>query len=269
VRGLLVLGIAFAALSACEKAGDSRKTIEQPPPKVTVTLVDAGAEPRAPLRYHYKPDSAATFERTGTETDQRGDRTAHHQTDYMIVEARIAGVDADGRFHEHARIVDAGHRPHPGDQPLSDAERAWSTVRETEVDTSQDARGRSISQTLLLAPGTDPAQLAHVALEHTMVLPDEPVGVGARWHFELDTRLDYASVDATLIGAHGDQLDVHVTYDAFHRIPGQSLAAKGSADWHVDLAGPHTTMHARSHVVPDPAGDGSAEMIVDVAPVVR
>jgi hypothetical protein len=268
VRRLLVLGL---ALASCERAGDGRKTIETKPPKMTVTLADAGAEPRAPLRFHFKPGAEVTYERTSDETqhDFRGaaERVVPIEREFVRTQQRVVSVEPDGSFRERGRIVDAGTRSRANGELRPEPFRAEAAaLRGAEVDARLDALGHPIAITTTFAPSVEPPAW-NVAYEHVMIFPDEPVGPGARWHVIAETDEERASVDATLVSVAGDELELRTTYVATHHAPGTTLEAIGTAVWHVDLAGWHTTMHAQDHVGrEDPPPVTRRERTIDIAP---
>ena len=261
-----MLGI---ALAACEKASDGHKTVDVPAPKVTVTLLDAGAEPRAPLRSHYKPGATAVFERAVDQTDHHGARAAHDPTGYTRMETHVVEVGDDGHFHQHSRTLEAGHRPRPGDAPLTEmVTKAYAALEGSERDTWYTPTGRLERMTKTLGRDADEKSPAHYDYEYTQVLPDEAVGPGARWRIVIDGELDSAQVDATLVSVRGDELEVRSTYTAVHRLPSQVLDSVGTADLHLDLAGPKTTLHAQERINAERGAPGWwRERTVDVVSV--
>jgi hypothetical protein len=240
VRRLAVLGV---ALAACEKAGDGRKTLEIAPPKLTITLVDAGAAPRAPLRLHFKAGATKTYERTIDQTVHRGSRVDHEAPHRMRLEERVVTVEPDGHFQQHSRF------------------------RDVELETRHDARGRLESMTQKAPPGSEPPSSGY-AYEYTIVFPDEPVGPGARWRFVAETTADHASVDVSMISVQDDEVELRASYVATHkRAREQEIDSVGTADWHLDLAGPQSTMHAQERVTLAADSATWVERTVDLVPV--
>jgi hypothetical protein len=241
VRRLIVLGIAFAA---CEKAGDGRKTIEVKLPKLTVTLVDAGAEPRAPLRFHFKAGSVTTFEETsdGT-THHRDSRVTHEGPVHERVEVRVVAVEPDGHFQQHSR---AAH--------------------DVEQDTRVDARGRVESSVTTYPSGNDHPPPSPF-YEHGIVFPEEAVGPGAHWRFVAEADHERATVDATLVSVQHSEIEVRTTFVGVHPKSQVVIDLIGTTDLHIDLAGGSTTLHTQERMSPEGRGGIWSEDTIDVVPV--
>jgi hypothetical protein len=259
----------LAGLVACERAhgAKEKKEIRIPPPALTMTLVDPGAEPRVARRFHLRPE-VATYERSSRMIDQIGARRVAHPTSVMRFEVRVSGPDAKGWYHDHSRITSTEHRAAAGDAALTKQERKLAQWEGVETESTVDDRGLRQGDAIALAdPDADVEDHFGYTAEYAGLLPAEPIGVGARWRIISAAGHEQVTIDATLVAATDDQLEMRTTFDAVYRFPSQTMREHGTADLHISLDREVSTEHAQIHVVQDGRPEGSREVTVDIAPV--
>jgi hypothetical protein len=237
VRRTICLGWAIA-LCACQRARDEEKTVELPLPKVTVHVIDPGAEPRAPLRYHsvYKPVVLKATYRVTTEKGLANTITR------SLEASREQG--ADGVFHEHEQELD-------GNGATIDA---WFDAREIHPRPTVE-RGTKVH-----AEGGSP--------ELQEIFPEEPVGVGARWHEDIAIGASTASVDVELVSRDGDRARERITYHSDGKSPTQGwpMHHDGTVILELDLGGVDPSVHMEETYVIDKSSGkvGKGSMTMDI-----
>ncbi|MBB3115065.1 hypothetical protein [Corynebacterium bovis] len=235
---LLVASLGFATLTACSDDGDAAPAgVEVPVDPVSVTLVDRGQEPVAPLVWFSDPgEQQVTFRATqglGQRVEgapgpaQAGDTVPQKDVTMELPLTATASTDGETR----TTTVTAGTPT--GDNAARNDDIA--TASGFRVTTRTQQNGRTTSRTLASPEGaTDSArasveeslrQMADVPL----VFPDEGVGPGARWkvssHIGGDTPMNQ-DVSYTLISRDGPHVALAVDVD---RRPTQTTLP-GSAD---------------------------------------
>ena len=166
------------------------------PPETKLTLVDPGAEPRKVLRYHpraglkrtvsYQLESHARTEQNGQVQDQPPVLFT------LTVDGAIATADdKEARYEFHVAKVDVPEvkgRPAKYTEQVRKELGKWTDLRGAMV---IDARGMTQKFEIAESAGKNLAAMQdiRVALEQTAnPLPEEPVGVGAKW--EVSTVVD-------------------------------------------------------------------------------
>ncbi len=163
----------------------------------TVELIDAGAAPRAPLRYQYQ---AGTTERVTSEMAISMAQEVNGQlTPAMampptrtVMETRITDVAADGSAQVEMRTVSA--EAAPGPTSTGDARPTDSLVTMSRLAGRYrvDALGRTLQADVSLTPATGPepdrpstdrllTEINGVSTNQASMFPDQAVGTGARW----------------------------------------------------------------------------------------
>jgi hypothetical protein len=268
------LGAAAALVAGCEKAGGgATETFEVPAPKVEVTLLDPGAAPRAPLRYRWPVGAAARLEHSLAATDFGGGKRNPRDGTRIDLELRVVERDDVGRMHWQARFVDVQMTAPTGASSPIDGTRRLLRGKGMVLDAWMDGTGAATSPTRITAakdaadedPGPEP--------ESWVVLPREPVGVGARWRNEVRTPRVIAMIDYTLIARHGDQVEVREAGDGQYWFPKTRIAAHVTShgDWHLDLGALQRTLHLESRVAQSVGGKptGHRELRVDIVPLAK
>ncbi|MEL4164845.1 hypothetical protein MTQ16_08395 [Corynebacterium bovis] len=222
---LLVAALGFATLTACSDDGDAAPAgVEVPVDPVSVTLVDRGQEPVAPLVWFSDPgDQEVTYRATqglGQRVEgapgpaQAGDTVPQKDVTMELPLTATASTDGETR----TTTVTAGTPT--GDNAARNDDIA--TASGFRVTTRTQQNGRTTSRTLAAPEGaTDSArasveeslrQMADVPL----VFPDEGVGPGARWkvssHIGGDTPMNQ-DVSYTLISRDGPHVALAVDVD--------------------------------------------------------
>ena len=229
-----VLSLCVLALCAC-RHGDDEKTFELPLPKVTVHVIDPGAEPRAPLRLHGSGHPAVVYKSTAQVTTEKG----FTNTITRSIES-TRERDADGVYHEHLRDLDRGGT----------------------IDSWFDAR--EVYTRATVKTGT----VAWKDVTLLEVFPDEDLGVGARWHEDIAIGKASASADVELLAKDGDRVRERITYHGDDTTPKNGWAAHhdGTATLELDLGGIDPSMHMEETYVMDKSNGKVAKgsMILDI-----
>jgi hypothetical protein len=215
-RGLLVAALAcllpMGGLAASPAAADDAS----PAPAGAAVLLDAGAEPRAELRYAWQPDTA--FQLT-QDVNQSFELNADGQpssfdmpTLRFVVEVTTSEARAEGAIRLDFRYLAAGLAA--PDEP--EVEAAMAEAFEPVLSLSGwaivDDRGQVLDGGIEGAEVLDPSLASTVSdferlgSELANPLPVEPVGVGARWRVTqsipasgllLEQTVDYTLTDRT------------------------------------------------------------------------
>lgn len=232
------------ALLGCERADratPSTKQITIPGPKVSLVVRDPGAEPRSVVRIRATVGSQH-YEYVVTTVDTwQGQPPLAPRKMTMHEERKVDEVRPDGSFHassiwrELAFEGDGSAEMTKQLQPMIDAEFAgW-------VDNRLEMLG-DITLTVDARADTDHSMEGNP--EGSIVLPDVPIGIGARWEFEVRYAGERATIRAQLTRRDGDALDIAT--ELTHR-GNFELDATGTGEFHVDLAGGPSsgTLHER------------------------
>jgi hypothetical protein len=247
-RALLVALALAIALGACERAGSGEKTVELPVAKVTVHMIDPGAEPRALIRMHAKPGAKATFVATVSgEFDQP--RRAPMPSQTFTYETEIVDVSGDGVMHMRQRVV------------AGSIAKAIGRVYESWI----DARSARVRPTLATLGADDAIPDGNEEPELALISPDEAVGVGARWHEDATIGKQVASVDVELLSRDGDRLRERLTFHVDGEIRGSPARRDGTVIEELALTDPDGSMHRNETFTIDfPQGGAHGTRTADI-----
>ncbi len=162
----------------------------------TLALVDAGAQPRQALRFHPAPGSTEQVRMTmemATEMAMGGMAMPAMKIPAMILDldVEVLEIEADGDIRYRFTIADTSVGS--GDDIGADVAAAMSAAMQPlegtsgEVTVSPTGVGRDA--TLTPSAGADPQMVADMRksmANASAPLPEEPVGVGARWTLTTD-----------------------------------------------------------------------------------
>lgn len=191
----------LALLAGCERANEP-VGVELPMPKITVKLLDAGSEPRAELRGHPHAGAKQTFVFTRSVDMRVGNRDSRQDV-MMTYDIELVGVE-DGAIHARQTLRALTVNP-----PLETGDP--SAMIGATLDTWRDARGAHVRPSLRREPHAN-ATPSTPYPELLAIAPEEPVGVGARWHEEIEYGPSHASVDVELLARVGDHVRERLTY---------------------------------------------------------
>jgi hypothetical protein len=233
-----VIALCVVGVCACEHAKHDQ-TVELSLPKVTVHVIDPGAEPRAPLRYHGNGYQGVVYKATYSVRTEKG---AENTITRSVESTREVG--ADGVYHEHQRELDGDH----------DTIDSWFDAREIHPRPSVES-GPKVN-----ADSADPA------LQE--IFPDEPVGVGATWHEDITIGANRASVDVELVARDGDHARERITYHSETRSATRAwpMHHDGTATLELDLGGVDPSVHVEETYVIDKSNGkvGKGDMTMDL-----
>ena len=237
----------------------SREPSASPLPPPEVKLLDAGRKPRKPLRFRYTAGTAETFvidmtQSATTAADGVPGAAVLLPTLRYTMSLVVTTGEADGSATTVTTVTAIDVLPREGvDQAVIDRLGAALTpLVGYQVTATIDTRGQSTNVSSQAPEGLDPAQVEQLdqvmgqANQLSTTLPEEPVGVGARWAIEssvelMGLRLGSRQV-TTLRRVKGDILDLR-THGTQHSDPGSvDLAGvpEGYAATLVSLAGTST-----------------------------
>jgi hypothetical protein len=204
-------------------AGQDSRRLDDPnavqPDNGATLLLDPGTEPRAPLRFRLRVGDVAlskiamTFDTT---VDLLGNHTVTHFGIEFDSQTEVVAVDA--AKHEHhvqTTIVSARLLSEPVDPAATRAALAPYIGLVTWV--RLDSRGRPLEYRYTRdGAAVDPSTISGLDENvPTMALPEEPVGVGARWQeFDEVERNGFTVLQTSehvLVGRQGDRLDITTT----------------------------------------------------------
>ena len=216
----LVLATALPAAAVSASAGSS-----EPP---TVKVVDAGAEPREALRFALTPGVAQNSSLTFTTTVKQSGAVNQTVGPLRIrfgVAITVGDKDADGNVRlaisypsfELLKGSDVGSA-----SQRDDVQRKLESFNGTTGELMMTPTGAVVSSAFELPETADPSandlidQLSEQANQLAIPLPDEPIGIGARWQATTQLELNGIRLEQTytytLRKRDGDRLDVDVRY---------------------------------------------------------
>jgi hypothetical protein len=171
-----------------------------PPPHDGVTLLQAGAPPLAPLRYHLTRGTKTAAELVCDVDLKSDDRSGPMPTLVVDLETTVEDVLGDGSARLRMTVVDTRIRDRPGSKVASDVMQAQATAMRGVVLTQTLAPDGAVSEAQVIPPlpATRPAggpsaadatakasgrldSLLRSLERMAMRLPAEPVGIGATW----------------------------------------------------------------------------------------
>jgi len=244
----MLVGFTAVALFACERAHDDTTTVERPTPKVVVRMIDRGVEPRARLIGHPRSGAHGRYEiayELSTPSPPSSTKTVRQKATYE------GTVDVDGDvIHTRERVLDADG---PGRKAIGRVMDSW-----------RDPRGVYVRASLITMREGDSIDGDSIQPELATISPDEPVGVGGRWHEDVVVGDHSASCDIELLARDGDHIRQRVTYRALGPIWGRPATRDGVAMEEMDLGGVEMSLHATDTI--DVAA-GRVTLVTDVVTV--
>jgi len=241
----IVLAALVAAAAGCHR--DATVTVDVPVMTIETHVTDPGDAPRAPLRYHWRPGAVVRTESTYESSDTTPDVAVLQPTHVIDRESRVVSVDPAGVIHVRGRYLADKHLPRQGGRPVVASDRR--TDRQgVAYDIWMDARGQRTAPEHVVAPAeVDRAQLGRIGALF-VVLPDEPVGLGARWTAAVhgtdpDGGDVYVTLDYTLVARDAGHAELRFT-SLYHRTHGTLWHDdSGQGDVDVDLTEPGARWH--------------------------
>lgn len=251
IASWMLVGFAAIALLACERAHDDARTVERPIPKISLRMIDRGAEPRALLRGHPRSGAHARYKLTYELDTQSPPKTVRSWATFD------GTVELEGDvIHTRERVLDADGA---GRKAVGRVQDAW-----------RDARGAYVRAPLItMKPGDSIADDA-IQPELATIAPDEAVGVGGRWHEDIVVGDHTASCEVELVSRDGDHARQRVTYHVTGPQWGYPATRDGTAMEELDLGGVEQSLHATDTIevkLPDRALPGRATLVTDIVVV--
>ncbi|MEO0326772.1 MAG: hypothetical protein AAF447_27765, partial [Myxococcota bacterium] len=203
-----------------------------------VTLLEPGDAPQEPLRYAPQVGSAAVGALEIGARIRAGDAPSG-STPPITARYRVAIAEVDAQGFRTRATLDASSLP--AESPLA---TGASSLDGVSVSTRIDTRGivRELSYTLPPGAGPDVAaafeQVRSVLAQLTVPLPEEPVGVGARWRLEQTVQGPVEAQQRTeveLVAREGDTLTLRTSLRQSvslgeARLPGTPSAANAQLE---------------------------------------
>jgi hypothetical protein len=238
------LAVLAIVLVGCERADQHEakpktKQVALENANTIVTLRDPGREPRVQLRF--RPPvigSEATYEHRVETTDEWvGHPPEKQPTLTMRISRRIAEKRADGAIRDVGTIVDVAFDRKPDDVFW----QRFLRIKGSTYEQWSDARGRMLGPTTVVFDELlEKTDYESDGTPYTMVLPEEPVGVGARWEIDARTSSSHATIQVELTRSDSRSADVATTFTHENAVHG--MTATGRGEVHVDLVGPDSSM---------------------------
>lgn len=223
MRTAAVVGLLVVAAS-CERARDREDPIEPvqlAPPKITVKVLDAGREPRVPIRMKPRPSARVSFLFTSRIAYDQGESYVATQ----IYENEILD-EADGQFHWRQTIRAVTIAPAPAIDPdsmIGDTIEGW-----------HDTRGVAIRPMLLRSRAAATVDSRGSYPEQLFVWPQEALGVGARWHEDIEVAGTVASLDLEMLANDGHRIRFGISHRHEAREPRTVVVGTGILELSVD-----------------------------------
>lgn len=247
-----------------------------------VELVAPGKEPREPLRFAPRANGSQTMLLTNRVTiDVR--MTPGSPTPMVV-----RGPELQTQLQVTPRVLDDGQLAFEwlttrialvGDTPaqtkaLAPLETAWRALEGAKTRVVTDRRGQ-VEEATFEWPASIPAEMRHdvqgfeeAVRELAIVLPAEPVGVGARWRVAKTAPFGGVMVEKVstyvLAGREGSVLTLRVTNDGSAApqdvaLPGLPPGARATLEW-LDLRGEGTARLDLAGAAPDSSLELRSEM---------
>ncbi len=206
---------------------DEVESRESEQPKTIVTLIDAGAEPRVPLRFRPPAGQVTHTEMLTrmTMTQQIGDMQAPSMAMpemRIVMTTTVDDVSDDGSITTTAEFTDTSVDDEPGVNPMmrQEMQNMLRSMRGTTVQSTVTDRGIVLAAEMDLPDTVDPAMrlqmegLASSLEQFASPVPDEAVGIGAKWTVR-STLTDHGmtieqTATFTLRSKNGDELELDV-----------------------------------------------------------
>jgi hypothetical protein len=222
-----------------------------------VELLEVGKEPRAAARYRLtggKAEKVTVIFESSTRA-QMGEIEMPLEQIAARIELETTISQAEGEYPRiESRVVKAGSiEESPEERSIAALmlRRVLRRLEGMQVRAVRDARGLIHGDDIELAPGLDAAgrqlaeDLKNVLVRTGIHLPEEPIGIGARWVADLPTAMQGAQavmrIEYCLLSRTGDTLEVEVALgvsadrQAVRGIRLESLTGEGKGTASVDL----------------------------------
>ncbi len=193
--------------------------------EVLVQVIDPGEEPRELLQFHPSPGdthilhSVSEMDATiiiGGEVLPKIDSSPS----IADTEVTVSAVDEDGTIHYSTELIRAAKGEEP-DTPLEASESRQGSLVGLTRQVTVKSNGRLLNSDYQIPAGADEHMVAYI--ENTARipdgmgphLPDEPVGLGAKW--EVISRVDINNIAVArrglteLVARDGDRLSLDIT----------------------------------------------------------
>ncbi|HEY9391382.1 MAG TPA: hypothetical protein VIR27_16655 [Mycobacteriales bacterium] len=208
----------------------------EPGPQPEPVVSSTGAAPRTVLRYHPTAGTTAratvtrTVTQTGTSTRSPSTATTTVQVPYTVTVAAVCGqVFTSTAVYGEPRIQAAG-------AGAAAARERLGLLRDLVLREAHDARGRVVASARSAAGGTDAAtqqdldDLLGQLAQSAVVLPAQPVGVGARWSTRSSQAVSGFALTSTTSYTVGHLSADEVTLDLHLEVAAepQARSARGS-----------------------------------------
>lgn len=269
--------------SGSDPTRSSAPTSQAPGESPTVELLEAGAEPRAALRFKLTEGAqfrATVTSRFGIEVEVDGEPAQAPSIPPLLFDmaTTVNTVASNGDIEagfvlEDFRVGDGATLPAEAQASLDRLSGITGTFTVTSLGESKDSQ-------INIPPGLDEtakAQLESVSSQFaalTVPFPEEPVGVGGSWKVSTSTTLNDVQTDLaytyTLRERTGDRYQLDVSYE--QTAPDQDVDLPGlpaGSTTHVDgvsISGSGTTEGDLTSFFPAVStvrGNGTIDMTVD------
>ena len=237
-----------------------------PRPLDSARLLDAGTEPRAPLRYTFHPGQSQPFRVSASWTLGGSGKPKFTQRECNGVLDTLQ-VAADASAHQRGSFTTCRYSP-IGAQPSAEQVAALSRFDGLGFEDVLSAQGELLSFRLL---GNAPAELlneAHDLLSETLVrLPAAPVGDGARWEVTIGywqpEQATPAFGVATLLVRAGERFTLASSTADLEKSPAASAAAQPRGHGYHEVQLDPPMIRSEREAPPDaaPAPQGAAERV--------
>ncbi len=233
------LAVMLLVVTACERADKTVARTKQvliANPQPVVTLIDPGREPRVVQRL--RPTKRAdTYEiRVATTYDWDTGQREVQPVLTMKQRREVVEVRDDQAFRERWTMQDIVYDP-PTDHPML-VRYAW--LEGSVIEQWGDTRGMLLGDSrVTLDERLQPDDYETDTTAYTMVLPEEPIGAGARWQIEARGVMANAKITAELIAVAADSLDIKTQFEHTTNRFG-SYRGTGTSEIHLVPRGPGT-----------------------------
>ena len=208
-----------APKSATAQAGSQTETA---PTDIEVKLLEAGAEPRQPLRLHPKPGDKQSLTMTtkmGMEM-RMGEMPAQPvqmPSTRLVMDLTVKSVAENGDIDFDIVITDAGVVEQPGTMPqVVEAMKAtFAAVKGLSGKGTTSARGIGKGNNIEIPANAAPEvrqgmeQIKDFVSRASTPLPEEPVGPGAKWEVKMPVKSQGVTLSQTatymLVSVEGDR----------------------------------------------------------------
>ena len=252
-RSALVLSVALSLAALSTSASAQRATLRIPEAnrqaQASVQLLSPGRGERAPVRLQLRQGSTESGRieirlRMGMSMGGRSIPPQDNPPIRMTLQTRVTDVACDGSMRysfECTGVEIVGGDPQlraalePALAPLSNME-GWAII---------DPRGRTLAADFQLPGATGPTAQMRDQMQSTITqlmppLPEEPIGVGARWRTEQDVNTDFSFHQTTefeLLSRRGNTVRIRATVQQHadaQDLPAQAVPGQGQVTPHLE-----------------------------------